>query len=123
MNDCPPCGSNGPAMPLWYSADGVLSNCGNESFGSVTLRKSPVAINDESVTWLLAPFAPFSPQVRPESGSVSPAMSNGFRVTGAKPPPGVVIPAPTVYSIGSPCEAPDPESGRQRACTAGSARH
>jgi hypothetical protein len=50
MNREPVCGSNGPARPLWYSAAGQLSNCGKLSAGSVTLRKSPVAMNDESVS-------------------------------------------------------------------------
>jgi len=50
MNDCPECGSKGPERPLRYSAAGLLSNCGKLSAGSVTLRKSPVAMNEAFVT-------------------------------------------------------------------------
>ena len=52
-----------------------------------------------------------------------PATSNGSPCPGRRPPSGVVIAAPNVYSIGSPCESPEPDSGRQRARIAGSARH
>ncbi len=74
-------------MPLWYSAAGVLANCGKSSSGSVTLRKSPVAMNDASMTWFLALFAPFRLQLRPPSGSAMPEISNGAPVFGSMPPP------------------------------------
>ena len=61
MNDCPVCGSNGPARPLWYSAAGQLSNCGKLSAGSVTLRKSPVAMNDEFVDLVLGAVGAVEP--------------------------------------------------------------
>ena len=47
-----------------------------------------------------------------------------FNNAGTGPPPSTdVIDAPNQYSIGSPCELPEPDSARQRASTAGSARH
>src|SRR5688572_13331409 len=123
MNDCPVCGSNGPARPLRYSAAGQLSNCGKLSAGSVTLRKSPVAMNDESDAWFWALSAPLNPHVRPASGSSMPDTSNGSPVSGSSPPSTDVIAAPNVYSIGSPWESPEPDSARQRAATAGSELH
>src|SRR5215208_5991490 len=123
MKDCPVCGSNGPETPLSYSAAGQLSNCGKLSAGSVTFRKSPVAMNDASTTWLRALDAPLIPHDRPSNGLSIPAIGKNAPVAGSCPPPAVVIVAPNQYSIGSPCESPDPDSARQRACTAGSARH
>src|SRR3954470_22429199 len=121
MNDWPVCGSNGPDRPLRYSAAGQLSNCGKLSAGSVTFRKSPVAMNDAFDAWFWALSAPLNPHVSPASGSSIPVTSNGSPVSGSMPPNGVVIAAPNVYSIGSPCELPDPDSAKHRACTAGSA--
>ena len=123
MNDCPLCGSNGPARPLWYSAAGQLSNCGKLSAGSVTLRKSPVAMNEEFVVWFWALSAPLNPHDRPASGVSMPVTSNGSPVSGSMPPPAVVMAAPNRYSMGSPWESPDPDRARQRAWMAGSARH
>src|SRR5215207_425879 len=123
MNDVPVCGSNGPARPLWYSAAGQLSNCGKLSAGSVTLRKSPVAMNDEFVFWFCALSAPLKLQVSPLNGSSIPDTSNGSPVSGSLPPPAVVMAAPNMYSIGSPCELPEPSRARQPARTAGSALH
>ena len=41
-----------------------------------------------------------------------PLTSNGSPVSGSSPPPAVVTAAPNQYSIGSPCESPEPSSGQ-----------
>ena len=109
-------------MPLSYSAAGQLSRCGKLPVGSVTLRKSPVAMNDESIPWFWALSAPLRSRLRPDSGSSIPEIGNGSPVSGSKPPPGVVTAAPKKYSIGSPCESPEPRqrqaSRRDRRCRA-----
>ena len=69
-------------MPLGYSAAGQLSSCGKLPSGSVTLRKSPVAMNEELVAWFSALSAPLKAHYRPVSGLSMPATSNGSPVSG-----------------------------------------
>ena len=43
-----------------------------------------------------------------------PEMSNGSPLAESVPPSGVVMAAPNMYSIGSPCESPDPQGQAAR---------